>query len=188
MTAYVLLIRGINVGGKNPVSMSVLKEILKEHGFSDVSTYIASGNVVLRSRRSAKSVRSRVESLIAQNFDLDDEYVKVLVLTYHQLHSVVNNKPLNFGDEPAKFHYDVLFMIDIEAGDVLKEFTPRDGVDTIHAGNGVIYARRLSAQRAKSRLSKIMGSKSYKSMTIRNWNTTMALLRMLASLNDSSHS
>jgi uncharacterized protein (DUF1697 family) len=43
----------------------------------------------------------------------------------------------------------------------------------------VIYSRRLSAQRTKSRLNKIMATEFYKSMTIRNWATTMRLLEML---------
>jgi uncharacterized protein (DUF1697 family) len=43
----------------------------------------------------------------------------------------------------------------------------------------VIYSQRLSAQRTKSRLNKIMASPVYKSMTIRNWNTTTKLLELL---------
>ena len=50
-------------------------------------------------------------------------------------------------------------------------------VDQAHQGECV--AQRLSAERTKSRLNKVMGSSAYKSMTIRNWATTTALLRLL---------
>jgi uncharacterized protein (DUF1697 family) len=58
-------------------------------------------------------------------------------------------------------------------------FNPREGVDKVWPGDGVIYSQRLSSQRTKSRLNKIMATPAYKSMTIRNWNTTTKLLEML---------
>jgi uncharacterized protein (DUF1697 family) len=49
-------------------------------------------------------------------------------------------------------------------------------------GRGVIYSQRLSAQRTRSRLNRIMGTDAYKSMTIRNWNTTTRLLELLKAM------
>jgi uncharacterized protein (DUF1697 family) len=65
----------------------------------------------------------------------------------------------------------VIFLMGIGAGEAIKVFAPRAGVDRVWPGKGVIYSRRLSAQRTKSRLSKIIGTPAYQSMTIRNWNT-----------------
>ena len=47
MTRYLVLLRGINVGGRNRVPMAALRELLESHGHTNVSTYIASGNVIL---------------------------------------------------------------------------------------------------------------------------------------------
>jgi uncharacterized protein (DUF1697 family) len=58
-------------------------------------------------------------------------------------------------------------------------FNPLEGVDKIWPGNNVVYSQRLSAERTKSRLSKIATSPLYKSLTIRNWNTTTKLLKMI---------
>jgi uncharacterized protein (DUF1697 family) len=77
------------------------------------------------------------------------------------------------------YYSDAIFLIDVDVKDALKVFDPRDGVDKIWPGNGVIYSQRLSAERTKSRLNKIMGSPFYKSMTIRNWNTTTKLLELV---------
>jgi len=101
-----------------------------------------------------------------------------LVLTRDQIQAVIDNKPEGFGEQPDEYHCDVIFLMDITPETALKVFTPREGVDRIWPGEGVIYSQRLSAERTKSRLNKIMESPLYKSMTIRNWNTTTKLLKM----------
>ncbi len=63
-------------------------------------------------------------------------------------------------------------------------FIPREGVDEIWPGRGVIYSQRLSAERTKSRLSKVASSPLYKSMTIRSWNTTLKLWDMIRDLDE----
>ena len=57
MTRYLVLLCGINVGGRNKVPMAALRELLESHGHTRVSTYIASGNVILSSDQSAAGRR-----------------------------------------------------------------------------------------------------------------------------------
>jgi uncharacterized protein (DUF1697 family) len=57
--------------------------------------------------------------------------------------------------------------------------TPRAGVDAAHQGQGVLYFSRLTSKATQSYLSKIIGLPVYQHMTIRNWNTTTALLARL---------
>jgi uncharacterized protein (DUF1697 family) len=73
-------------------------------------------------------------------------------------------------------------LISIKSYYALKLFHPREGVDKIWHGTDVIYSQRLSALRTKSRLAKIVGTPAYKSMTMRNWNTTTKLLELMAQL------
>lgn len=61
----------------------------------------------------------------------------------------------------------------------LAVFAPHPDVDRVWPGDGVIYSQRLSAERTKSRLNKVVGTPAYKSMTIRSWATTLALLKLL---------
>ncbi len=67
----------------------------------------------------------------------------------------------------------------IDAPTAMKVFDPRPGVDEVWPGKGVIYSQRLTAQRTKSRLGKIVGTSAYRSMTIRSWATTMRLLELM---------
>jgi len=179
MNTYLVLIRGINVGGKNKVPMSELRQCLEDLGFSKVSTYIASGNVILKSDKDAQEVKACIEAALPKHFKLDSELLKVLVLTRKQLQAVVDNRPKGFGDDPDKYYSDAIFLIDITIDQAMPIFDPREGVDAVWPGTGVVYSQRLGELRTKSRLSKIIGTPLYKSMTIRIWNTTAALLKLL---------
>ena len=179
MTTYIILVRGINVGGKNRVPMAELRKYLEELGFSDVSTYIASGNIILKSDKSAAAVQSQIEAMLPKSFKLDSELIKVLVLTRAQLQAVVDNKPKGFGEQPGTYHSDAIFLMGVPIDAAMPVFSPKEGIDRVWPGNGVIYSQRLSAQRVKSRLNRIIGTPVYKSMTIRSWNTTVKLLDLL---------
>jgi uncharacterized protein (DUF1697 family) len=175
MTRYLVLLRGINVGGRNKVPMAALRELLESHGHTNVSTYIASGNVILSSDRTAAEIKRELEEALPRTFKLDSEQIAVLLLTRAQIRAVVRERPTGFGDHPEKYHSDAVFLMGIDAATAMKVFDPRPGVDEVWPGKGVIYSQRLSAQRTKSRLSKIVGTPAYKSMTIRSWATTLAL-------------
>jgi uncharacterized protein (DUF1697 family) len=179
MNIYVVLLRGINVGGKNKIPMAGLKKCLEELGFSNVSTYIASGNVILESDKHPDEIKVQIEKVLPERFKLDDELIKVLVLAHNQLQAVIDNKPEGFGEQPEKYHSDAIFLMGIDAAQAISVFDPREGVDTVWQGDGVIYSQRLSSQRTKSRLGRIAATPAYKSMTIRSWSTTTKLLEIL---------
>jgi uncharacterized protein (DUF1697 family) len=180
MTRYLVLLRGINVGGKNTVGMAPLKRLLEEQlGFEEVNTHLVSGNVTLSSRLSAKTVAQRIEDKLGGAFKFDTELIRVLALSRAELKAIVDERPQGFGDAPDKYHSDAIFLMGIDAKDALGAFSPREGVDTIWPGTGVIYSQRLSVERTKSRLGRIAASPHYKSMTIRSWSTTLKLMQAL---------
>lgn len=178
-TTYLALLRGINVGGKNKVPMAGLRALLEEIGLEDVRTYIQSGNAIFRSALAPKTIARKIEEELASSFALNDELIKVLVLSRDELKSVVDKRPKGFGDEPDKYHSDAIFLMGIDRDEAFAVFAPRDGVDKVWPGEGVIYSQRLSAERTRSRLSKIVASSLYKSMTIRSWQTTQKLLELM---------
>jgi uncharacterized protein (DUF1697 family) len=183
MNTYVILLRGINVGGKNIIPMAGLKKCLQELGFASVSAYIASGNAMLASDKPASEIKARVEAALIKNFKLDSSLIKVLVLSMKQLQTVIDHKPKGFGERPDKYHSDTIFLMGLDVARAMAVCNPREGVDEIWPGDGVIYSQRLSSERTKSRLSTIMTSPLYKSMTIRTWNTTIKLLDLLQDVN-----
>lgn len=174
---YIALLRGINVGGKNVIPMKELKSLFEQCGFTDVETYIQSGNVLFSS---GVSDASKIKKKIAINLKkISGVEIPVVLLTAEQLSFVVANAPEWFGAEPEKYRYDVVFLdSEIEAEALFSKISLREGVDRAAAGNGVLYFSKLIEKATQSRLSKIISLPEYRFMTVRNWNTTRKILEL----------
>lgn len=178
MSRYVVLLRGINVGGKNLIGMPALKALFEAQGFTDVVTYIQSGNVVMTSRERSTTLVARIEAALSKAFDYS---ASVVLLSRPQLRRVVEGAPAGFGTRPELYRYDVLFLKEpLSAAEALERAPAKPGVDQVSAGPGVLYFSRLIRKASQSRMSRITALPIYKQMTIRNWNTTTRLLELVA--------
>lgn len=176
-TRCTALLRGINVGGRNPVAMADLREAFEADGYHAVNTYIQSGNVVFESDAPAKTLEQKLESMLEQRFGVP---LVVVVRTHTQLRGVVEKAPPGFGAEPGTYHSDVIFLkAPLTSQQAMRVVGLREGVDRAWPGAGVVYFARLSERRTQSRMSRIAGTPEYALMTIRNWNTTTRLLSLL---------
>jgi uncharacterized protein (DUF1697 family) len=90
MSAFVALLRAVNVGGTGKLPMSDLKEICEELGFAGVRTYIASGNVVFSSRKSESAVKAALEKRLEAHAK---KPVGVLVRTAAEMAQVLADNP-----------------------------------------------------------------------------------------------
>lgn len=179
MKSFVVLLRGINVGGKNKVPMVQLKKYLEAHGFADVVTYIQSGNMLVRSKLDAESIARKIEAILQKKFKLDSKLVKTLAIEHALYKKVVTGAPKGFGKEPGLYRYNVMFLMGIRAAEAMAQIDLREGVDMAWKGERVIYFRNTIKDASKSRLSRLTQKPLYPSITIRNWNTTRKLLAML---------
>jgi len=176
LTRYVALLRGINVGGRNKVSMADLRGAFEDAGYRSVTTYIQSGNVLFESDRPSGSLESDLETALERRLGIP---LVVVVRSHRQLRNVVDKAPKGFGN-PETHHSDVLFLKGpMTSRQAMKVVQLADGVDQAWPGTGVLYFARLSALRTKSRMSTIVGTPEYKQMTIRSWATTTKLLELL---------
>ena len=102
----IVLLRGINLGARNRVSMPELRAALERDGFDDVQTYLQSGNVVLTSDASPEEVTERCRRRIARAFKLQ---IDVVTRTREQLAAVVKRDPLGkVASDPKR--YQVSFL------------------------------------------------------------------------------
>jgi uncharacterized protein (DUF1697 family) len=175
---YLALLRGINVGGKNIIKMTDLKACFESLGFSDVVTYIQSGNVLFKSADKDKAeLTKRIEKELSKRFNYPSRLVTV---THKELRKAVGGAPRGFGSEPDKYRYDVIFLKEpLTPKEAMKSVSTKEGVDTAHAGERVLYFSRLISRATQSHLTKIISLPIYQSMTIRNWNTTTKLLVLM---------
>ena len=154
MARYVALLRGINVGGKNPVKMTALTACFEEHGFADVTTYIQSGNVVFAAPASSvAALTRRVEAMLADALALP---IAVVLRTAAEMQKTIDGAPPSFGARPAAYRYDVAFLkAPLDAKTALAVVPTRPGVDEVHAGPGALYFRRLIAKASQSKMSRL---------------------------------
>jgi len=176
---YIALLRGINVGGKNIIKMADLRASFEAMGFTEVETYIQSGNVVFSSKSldKPKLVRT-IEKTLSDAFGYRS---RVVLVSSKELEAVVVQAPPGFGKQPTRYRYDVAFVKEpLRTEEALQQLTAKPGVDAVHAGEHALYFRRLIAKNAFSQLTRVTQLPLYQSITIRNWNTTTELAAMVS--------
>ena len=174
---YVALLRGINVGGQNAVSMSELRDASEGHGFADVRTFLNSGNVVFSGGSSPSDLEDEIEEMLEAHLGRP---LVVVVRSRRQMQNIVRKAPDGFGQQPDLYHSDVIFLKPpLTVGEAMEQVELREGVDQAWPGTGVIYFARLSARRTESRMNRMMSGPIYQLMTIRSWSTTTKLLDLL---------
>lgn len=175
---YLTLLRGINVGGNNIIKMTELKAYFENMGFDGVLTFIQSGNVIFRSYiKDINELTVKIEQGLSNKFSYSS---RVVVLSHDQLKKVVTGAPQGYGLSPKKYRYDVIFLKNsVNPAEIIPQLTIREGVDKVYAGKEVLYFSRLISRASQSRLTKLISLPVYQYMTIRNWNTTTALLEIM---------
>lgn len=144
-TLYVALLRGINVGGRNRVTMADLPATLGAHGYGSVRTYIHSGNVVFASDAPRSGLERDIEVILEQRFGFP---IVVVVRSTTQLRDVVAGAPDGFGSNPDVFLCDVVFLkqpLTLERA--MSVIGLREGVDQAWPGSEVLYFARLNERR-----------------------------------------
>jgi uncharacterized protein (DUF1697 family) len=92
----------------------------------------------------------------------------------------MKNAPPGFGDDPARYRYDVAFVRPpSQAGLILPTISLKHGVDEAFERNGVLYLKRLTSRSSQSHLPRLTRNVAYGSITIRNWKTTTELSRLI---------
>lgn len=175
---HAVLIRGINVGGKNKVPMAALRDALAAAGLGEPRTYIQSGNVVVTAPgMGERDIEAAVERVLHDAFGVD---TVVVAISAENFRAAVDEAPEGFGADDDTHKHDVIFLrsaLPVErASEVVRA---RDGVDEVSVGSRALYIRRPSALVSKSYLPKVVSLPEYQDMTIRNWRTTLAVRGLL---------
>jgi uncharacterized protein (DUF1697 family) len=101
MTRYAALLRAVNVGGNNKVPMARLRELAEQLGYTEVATYVQSGNLIVTAEtEDAAAVENAVAGAIRADLGLD---VEVVVRTRDELEGAVAGNPFaGLADDPAR--------------------------------------------------------------------------------------
>lgn len=168
MTTYIALLRAVNVGGTGKLPMAELRAMCEAAGFEDVRTYIASGNVVLRSKLGAPRVRAALE---AQLQAYAGKPVGVVVRTGAELRRALDANPFK---QAAPNRTVLIFLDEAPPADALAAVKHRNG-EEIALGEREIYVHYGDGM-ADSKLV----IPAAKAGTARNLNTVAKLIEMAA--------
>ncbi|MED4531932.1 DUF1697 domain-containing protein [Metabacillus fastidiosus] len=174
---YIALLRGINVGGKNKINMKLLKQTFEKVGMNDVVTYINTGNIIFSYKDISKTELSRIlEEAIHNDFELQ---IKVVVRSIDDIRGIISAIPATWKND-KDMTSDVMFLWDeIDDESVLENLVIKPNIDSVTYVPGAILWSIDKKNITKSGRSKLIGSKIYKQVTIRNVNTARKIYELM---------
>lgn len=109
MKRYIAFLRGVNISGKNKVPMEELKKGFEEMGFSEVRTYLNSGNVIFSSDEGGmEGFTNQIETMIQRLFGID---IPVFVISKETLEDILAHAPDWWGNEDKATYDNLIFII-----------------------------------------------------------------------------
>jgi uncharacterized protein (DUF1697 family) len=172
MPVYIALLRAVNVGGTGALPMAELKTICESVGFTEVQTYIQSGNVVFRAEGTADAVRAKLEDALAARMGTSPG---VIIRSRKEIDAAAALSPF----PQAKPSFLLVYFLPEEApADALDRLVAPDGEEVHIAGREVHVHYPIGSGRSKMKLPAL------KPGTSRNLNTVLKLAAMAAALED----
>jgi uncharacterized protein (DUF1697 family) len=170
----IALLRGINIGPRQRVSMPELRALIEGLGYTDVQTLVQSGNVVFTARAKPATLEKKLEQEIEKQLGVDP---KVVVRTRDELAAAIEANPFEVPEDPRNLH--VTFLSgepDAAARDKLEALDcPPDELALAGREIYILYANGSG----RSELAQQLGrAKLGVTATDRNWNTVTKLLEM----------
>jgi uncharacterized protein (DUF1697 family) len=172
---YVALLRGVNVGNGARVPMKDLKRLLEGLGFTDVVTYLNSGNAVFDSTPSSPDLAGLIEDALAQAFGRE---VPTLVKSAAEIVSIAEAIPREWGSDKGEQTYVAYLFPDVDREDLVAELPVRFEFLSIFYTPGAVVWNIKREDYNRSHITRIVGHGSYARMTTRNINTARKLAAM----------
>ena len=170
MPRYIAFLRAINVGGRNIVKMDFLRHLFESLDFSNVETFIASGNIVFETTaKNAQSLERKIEHRLREALGYE---VATFIRTDAELAAVANYKPFRKSDLDAAVALNIAFLADrLDDKSKQKLMTLRTDSDDFHIHEREIYwlcrKKQSDSNISNAVLEKALGQKS----TLRGANT-----------------
>ncbi|MBC5687403.1 DUF1697 domain-containing protein [Mediterraneibacter sp. NSJ-55] len=139
MKRYIAFLRGINISGKNKVSMAELKQGFERLDYTEVKTYLNSGNVIFSSGETdIIKTTSRIEEMIKNQFSID---IPVFVISKEELEDILYHAPEWWGDESKKIYDNLIFIMPPATfKDVYNEIgEPKEGLERIEEYKKAVF-------------------------------------------------
>jgi len=178
VATYVAMLRSVNVGGRNRLPMADLRDLMGALGFTDVTTYLQSGNVVFSGARSARAAGTKIEQGLQSELGLT---VPALVRSRAQLTDVLGATPYGrFTKDPKLVH--VTFLgdePDAAAVASLQEQAGEFGADRCQVVGTEVHLYCPGGCGETKLNNGYLERRLGTTATTRNWKTVMALAELV---------
>ena len=176
---YIALLRGINISGKNKISMPELKKLLEENNYQNVLTYLNSGNIIFECNIDNKeTIMDNIHTLIKTKFILD---IPVYITTDKELENILNNSPKWWGSTNKEIYDNLIFIIPpTKYEEVYNTIgSPKEGLEQIEEYNNCIFwSFDLNNYRKSNWWVKTASTDIKDKITIRTANTMRKILEI----------
>lgn len=180
---YAILLRGVNAGGKRRVEMARFRAVLEKVGMKNVQTYINSGNAVGDFDGSLE--RQVVQMALEAEFGFD---ISTLVLRGEDIVRIAEAIPKSWVNDYTDNKSDVAYLFpEADTPEVKDRLGENPEVETILYVPGALLSNVSRQNQPKSSLKKVIGTKLYYQMTVRNVTTARRLAEMVRYTNKSEH-
>ena len=179
MKRYIAFLRGINISGKNKISMAELKKNFEELGFEEVKTYLNSGNVIfLSDEENIGKLTIQIETMIKEYFGFD---IPIFCISQEELEDILQNAPDWWGNENKEIYDNLIFIMPPATfSDVFNEIgEPKEESEKIRNYKDVIFWSFSRKDYQKTNWwSKTASTNISGKLTIRTANTVRKLAKM----------
>lgn len=175
---YIILLRGINISGKNKISMNELKQELETLGYSNVITHLNSGNIIITTNKKEEEIISAVREMIKNKFSLD---IPVFVIKSQDLEELVENKPSWWNTKNKEIYDNIIFILKPHTFKEISEALgkPNNENEQIKEyKNNIFWSYKLSEYRKTNWWSKTANTNIKDFITIRTGNTILKLIEL----------
>jgi len=167
---YIALLRGINVGKNKRIDMKDLRLFFENLGYTEVSSYINSGNIIFTSKKKVST--PKIETALAKEFGSP---IAILIKTEQEMKRVAKAIPAQWQNDTSQ-RTDVAYLFaDIDHKSIISELPMKMEYVDVRYVKGALIFHILRKNYSKSCLNKLIAHKLYKSMTLRNVNTARYL-------------
>jgi uncharacterized protein (DUF1697 family) len=175
MKYYIVLLRGINVGGHNRLPMADLRLLLNNNGYTNICTYIQSGNILLSSDKKHEDISENIEDVIKTKFNYN---IPVITISATELQTCFEGNPYTESEENIKFLH-VTFLNDSQKSDAINNLNISIyNNDEFKIINKFVYLHTPDGF-AKTKFSNTQFEKQLNTKaTTRNWKTITKLMEL----------
>ncbi|UJA21219.1 DUF1697 domain-containing protein [Thermoleophilia bacterium SCSIO 60948] len=173
MTTWIALLRGINLGSRNRVTMPELRAGLTQLGFANVRTLVQSGNVVLDSELDGDGVARAVSDLVARDFDV---VTPTVVRSAAELDDVIARNPMRSEADAEPKLFQVSFLAEEPPSELVEALLSADiGDERVAVSGREIYSHHPGGMQRSKLGRQTTDKKLSVVVTARNWNSVTKL-------------